>query len=69
MSHQLKNLVIYTNLESDLIVSNYYSLITKEDYNERQRSYFNLVKDLVHCGKTLMEHIMLLMIESENQII
>jgi len=69
MSHQLKNLVIYSSLERDLIVCNYYNLITKEDYNERQRSYFNLVKDLVQCGRTLMEHIMLLMIESENQII
>jgi len=69
MSHQLKNLVIYTNLEKDAIVCNYYNLITKEDYNERQRSYFNLVKELVHCGKTLMEHILLCMIESENKII
>ncbi|PKM65957.1 MAG: hypothetical protein CVU95_13375 [Firmicutes bacterium HGW-Firmicutes-2] len=69
MSHQLKNLVIYTSFERDSIVCNYYNLITKEDYNERQRSYFNLVKDLVSCGKKLMEHIMFLMIESENQII
>ncbi|MDF1617738.1 ATP-binding protein [Petrocella sp. FN5] len=69
MSHQLKNLVIYSKLEKDSIVYNYYNLISKEDYNERQKSYFNLVKDLVQCGKTLMEHIMLLMIEAENHII
>lgn len=64
MSHNLNQLVIYTELEHDSVLNDYYTLITTKETVVAKKAYYDLVRGLLMNGKSLYEHILGLLTES-----